>query len=62
LKNLPVQAKRFAFLNQADCQERLESGKKIAKIIASHKEAGFASVLIGQTLYEPVVKESYPKG
>ena len=62
LKNFPVQAKRFAFLNQADSQERLESGKQIAKIIASHKEAGFAGVLIGQTLYEPPVKEYYPKG
>ena len=62
LKNIPVQAKRFAFLNQADSQERLEDGKKIARVIVSHKEAGFTGVLIGQTLYEPPVKAYYPEG
>jgi probable selenium-dependent hydroxylase accessory protein YqeC len=62
LKDLPVRARRFAFLNKADSQERLEAGKQIAKIISSHKEAGYTGVLIGQTLYEPPVKEYYPKG
>jgi probable selenium-dependent hydroxylase accessory protein YqeC len=62
LKNIPVQAKRFAFLNQADSQERHEAGKKIARIISSQKEALFTGVVIGQTLYEPPVKEYYPKG
>lgn len=61
LKNFPVHARRFAFLNQADSQERLEAGRRIAKMIDSHKEAGFTGVLIGQTLYEPPVKEYYPK-
>ena len=61
LKNAPVSAKRFAFLNQADSQERLEAGKKIAHMIFSQKEAGFTGVLIGQTLYEPPVKAYYSK-
>jgi probable selenium-dependent hydroxylase accessory protein YqeC len=62
LKNIPFQAKRFAFLNQADSRERLENGKKIARIISSHKEAEFEGILIGQTLYDPPVKAHYPKG
>ena len=61
LKNAPASAKRFAFLNQADSQERLEAGKKIAHILFSHKEAGFTGVVIGQTLYEPPVKAYYSK-
>ena len=61
LKNAPASAKRFAFLNQADSRERLEAGKKIAHILFSHKEAGFAGVVIGQTLYEPPVKAYYSK-
>jgi len=59
MKGFPAQAKRFAFLNQAESQERLEAGRRIAKMINSHKEAGFTGVLIGQTLYEPLVKEYY---
>ena len=61
-KNAPVGAKRFAFLNQADSVERLETGRRIAHLIASKKKSGFAGVLIGQTLYDPPVKEYYPKG
>jgi hypothetical protein len=60
MKGFPEQAKRFAFLNQVESQERLEAGRKIAKMICSHKTAGFTGVLIGQTLYEPLVKEYYP--
>ena len=61
LKNAPASAKRFVFLNQADSQERLEAGKKIAHILFSHEEAGFTGVVIGQTLYEPPVKAYYSK-
>ena len=61
LKNAPASAKRFAFLNQADSQERLEAGEKIARILISRREAGFAGVVIGQTLYEPPVKAYYSK-
>ena len=60
MKGFPAHAKRFAFLNQAESQERLEAGRRIAKMINSHKTAGFAGVLIGQTLYEPFVREYYP--
>jgi probable selenium-dependent hydroxylase accessory protein YqeC len=60
MKGFPAQAKRFAFLNQAESQERLEAGRRIAEMICSHKTAGFAGVLIGQTLHEPLVKEYYP--
>lgn len=59
MKNVPVQAKRFAFLNQADSKERMDAGKKIARIISSHKEIGYTGVLIGQTLYEPPVRAYY---
>jgi probable selenium-dependent hydroxylase accessory protein YqeC len=60
MKGFPEQAKRFAFLNQAESQERLAAGRRIARMINSHKTAGLAGVLIGQTLYEPFVKEYYP--
>ena len=60
MKGFPVQAKRFAFLNQAESQERLAAGRRIAKMINSHKTAGLAGVFIGQTLYEPIVTEYYP--
>jgi probable selenium-dependent hydroxylase accessory protein YqeC len=60
MKGFPAQAKRFAFLNQAESEERLAAGRRIAKMINSHKATGLAGVLIGQTLYEPFVKEYYP--
>lgn len=59
MKGFPAQAKRFAFLNQAESHERLEAGRRIAKMICSHKTAGFSGVLIGQTLFEPLVKAYY---
>jgi probable selenium-dependent hydroxylase accessory protein YqeC len=61
LKDAPAGAIRVAFLNQADSNDRLESGRKIAQILLRHSKPGFARVLIGQTLYEPIVKEFYPK-
>jgi probable selenium-dependent hydroxylase accessory protein YqeC len=60
MKGAPAHSKRFAFLNQAESQGRLAAGRRIAKMINSHKAAGLAGVLIGQTLYEPFVKEYYP--
>jgi probable selenium-dependent hydroxylase accessory protein YqeC len=61
LKDAPAEAIRLAFLNQADSQDRLESGRKIAQMLIRQAKSGFARVLIGQTLYEPAVKEYYPK-
>jgi hypothetical protein len=51
----------LAFLNQADSPDRLESGRKIAPALLRRQQPGFAGVLIGQTLYEPMVEEYYPK-
>jgi len=61
LKNIPAHVLRFAFLNQADSQERLAAGRRIAKIIDSYKDTGISGVLIGQTLYEPPVSACYAK-
>lgn len=60
MKGFPGQAKRFVFLNQAESLERLAAARRIAKMIRSHKAAGFSGVLIGQTLYEPFVTEYHP--
>lgn len=59
MKGVPARAKRFAFLNQAESQERLKAGRRIAEMICSRKSAGFSGVLIGQTLFEPFVKACY---
>jgi probable selenium-dependent hydroxylase accessory protein YqeC len=61
LKDAPAGAIRLAFLNQADSQDRLESGRQIAVWLTQQPKSGFTRVLIGQTLYEPAVKEYYPK-
>jgi probable selenium-dependent hydroxylase accessory protein YqeC len=61
LKDAPAGAARLAFLNQADSQDRFESGRKILQMLVRRQKPGFARVLIGQTLYEPTVKEYYPK-
>jgi probable selenium-dependent hydroxylase accessory protein YqeC len=60
LKNAPAGAIKVAFLNQADSQDRLESGRKIAQMLVQKQKLGFAGVLIGQTLYEPMVKNIIP--
>jgi len=61
LKDAPAGAIRLAFLNQADSQDRLESGRKIAQTLVRQQKSRFARVLIGQMLYEPAVKQYYPK-
>ncbi len=60
MKGFPTQAKRFVFLNQAESEERLAAGRLIAKMIKLQDTVGFTGVLVGQTLYEPFVKEYYP--
>ena len=59
MKGSPARVKRFAFLNQAESRERLKAGRRIAEMICSRKSAGFSGVLIGQTLFEPLVKAYY---
>ena len=61
LKDTPAGAIRLAFLNQADSRDRLESGRKIAQMLVRQQKSGFARILIGQMLYEPTVKDHYPK-
>jgi probable selenium-dependent hydroxylase accessory protein YqeC len=61
LKNAPAGAIRLAFLNQADSPDRLESGRKIAPALLRRQQPGFAGVLIGQTLFEPMVEKFYFK-
>ena len=61
MKNSPARARRFAFINQTDSQERLEIAKKIARLLKYGGKAGLTRVLIGQTLYEPSVKVYYPQ-
>jgi len=61
LKDAPAGAIRLTFLNQADSQDRLESGRKIAQMLVRQQKSGLTRVLIGQMLYEPTVKEYYPK-
>lgn len=59
MKNSPPEAMCFAFLNQTDSQERLAIARRIARILDCAGKTGFTRVLIGQTLYEPCVKEYY---
>ncbi len=59
MKNAPAQAMRFVFLNQADSQNCLAAGRKIARMLKSHAGSGFSRVLIGQTIYEPSVTEHH---
>jgi probable selenium-dependent hydroxylase accessory protein YqeC len=57
LKNAPTHARRFIFLNQADSRKCLASGKQIAQLLALYGRASLDGVLIGQTIYEPIVAE-----
>jgi probable selenium-dependent hydroxylase accessory protein YqeC len=61
LKDAPAGAIRLAFLNQADSREQLESGREIAQALVRQQMSGLTRILIGQLLYEPTVKEYYPK-
>jgi probable selenium-dependent hydroxylase accessory protein YqeC len=61
LKNAPAAMIRMAFLNQADSQDRLECGRKIAQMLVRQPKSKFTRVLIGQMLYEPPVREYYPR-
>lgn len=59
LKNAPEQARRFIFLNQADLPGCLAAGKQIAQLLTTYARASLNGVLIGQTLYEPMVEKYY---
>ncbi len=59
LKNAPSQARRFIFLNQADSQKCLASGKRIAQLLVLYGRESLDRVLIGQTIFEPTVAEYY---
>lgn len=58
MKNAPDQAGRFVFLNQADSDKCFSAGQKIARLLMSSAgRDAINGVLIGQTIYEPTVKE-----
>jgi len=60
-KGAPAGATQLVFLNQADCQDRLENGRNILQRLIRKKKQGFERIIIGQTIFEPMVKEYYPK-
>jgi probable selenium-dependent hydroxylase accessory protein YqeC len=59
LKGAPEQTRRFLFLNQADLPGSLAAGKQIAQLLTRYARKRLDGVLIGQTLYEPVVEKYY---
>jgi probable selenium-dependent hydroxylase accessory protein YqeC len=59
LKNAPEGAKRFIFLNQADLPGCLAAGRQIAQLLTTYARKSLKGVLIGRTLYEPIVDKYY---
>ena len=59
MKNAPELAKRFIFLNQVDLPGSLEAGKKIAQLLTSYARQYLNGVVIGQTIFEPIVEKYY---
>jgi len=59
MKGCPSHAKRFAFLNMADEQERLAAGRKIAGFLCESEKKDLKRVVIGKALHEPPVVEYY---
>ncbi len=57
LKNTPEQARRFIFLNQADLPGSRAAGEQITRLLTRYARKSFNGVLIGQTLYEPIVEK-----
>jgi probable selenium-dependent hydroxylase accessory protein YqeC len=59
MKDAPEQARRFVFLNQADLPGCLAAGQKIARILTSYARAFLNGVIIGHTIYEPIIEKYY---
>jgi probable selenium-dependent hydroxylase accessory protein YqeC len=59
MKSAPKRARKFIFLNQAESDNRFRKGKQIARTLVTEGKKRINGVLIGQTIFEPIVKECY---
>jgi len=57
MKGCPSHTKKIVFLNMADNQKLVESGRRIADILCKTGVAGLKRVVIGRALHEPSVVE-----
>ncbi len=57
MKGCPSHTKKVVFLNMADNQKLLESGRRIAGILCKTGIEGLKRVVIGRALHEPAVVE-----
>ena len=57
MKGCPSHTKKIVFLNMADNQKLLESGRRIAGILCKTGIEGLKRVVIGRALHEPPVVE-----
>ncbi len=57
MKGCPSHTKKIVFLNMADNQKLVESGRKIAGILCKTRIEGLKRVVIGKALHEPPVVE-----
>ena len=57
MKGCPSHTKKFVFLNMADNQKLVESGRRIAEILCKTRIEGLNRVVIGRVLHEPPVVE-----
>jgi probable selenium-dependent hydroxylase accessory protein YqeC len=59
MKNAPKRARKFIFLNQAESEKRFGKGKQIARTLVTLGKNRINGVLVGQTIFEPIVKRYY---
>jgi probable selenium-dependent hydroxylase accessory protein YqeC len=57
MKGCPSHTKKVVFLNMADNQKLVESGRRIAGILCKTRIEGLRRVVIGRALHEPPVVE-----
>lgn len=58
-KGTPVNAKKIAFLNQADIPGKAQAGRSIIQCLTQKKNIDISRVVLGSTLLEPPVLEYY---
>jgi probable selenium-dependent hydroxylase accessory protein YqeC len=61
-KDAPGHAIRLVFLNQADVAGGIETGKRIANLLAMQKKTKLERIIIGQLKHEPPVLEYFDMG
>ena len=59
MKSAPKRARKFIFLNQAESNRRFRKGEQIARELVAHGKNRINGVLVGQTIFEPMVKKYY---